>query len=92
MVNQDQTNQIKKIWLEVTSRNKIWERIKIRGEAFYFQKKSNELIKLSSFSKDDLQSATTEFLDLIYPGQDSVSYCGMFVRILAGVSQLVFIC
>ena len=42
--------------------------------------------------KMDHQAAATESLDLINPGQDSVSYCGMFVRILTGVSQLVIIC
>jgi len=57
MINQDQANQLKKIFLDVTSRKKIWERIKIKGEAFYFQKNYNELIKLSSFSKDDLPLA-----------------------------------
>jgi len=89
MVNRDQANQIKKIWLEVTSHNKIWERIKISGEAFYFQKNYNELIKLSSFSKDDLPPAQNEltllgklitristFANIMYrrPGTEEVTF------------------
>ena len=54
MINQDKAKHIQSAWLKATSRNKIWERIKIKEEAFYFQKNSNELIKLSSFSKNDL--------------------------------------
>jgi hypothetical protein len=54
MINQDKAKQIKKVWREVTAHNRIWEKIKIKGEAFCFQKNFNELIKLSSFSYDDL--------------------------------------
>lgn len=54
MINHKKTKRLETAWLQAASHNKIWERIKIRGEAFYFQKNSNELIKLSSFSKNDL--------------------------------------
>ncbi len=89
MINQDQANQLKKILLDVTSHNKIWERIKIKGEAFYFQKNSNELIKLSSFSKDDLPPAqrkltllgklitrVSTFANIMYrrPGTEEVTF------------------
>lgn len=89
MINQGQANLIKKIWLEVTSHNKIWERIKIKEEAFYFQKNSNELIKLSSFSNDDLPpiqskltllgkliTRTSTFANIMYrrPGTEEVTF------------------
>jgi len=60
MTTQNKKNHIKKIWREATSRDRIWDRVKIKGEAFYFQKNSSELIKLSSFSKDDLPPVQSE--------------------------------
>jgi hypothetical protein len=60
MNNYDKAKRIETAWLETTSQNNIWEKIKIEGEAFYFQKNSDELIKLASFSKDDLPPAQSK--------------------------------
>jgi len=60
MTTQNKTNHIKKIWREASSHDRIWDRVKIKGEAFYFQKNSSELIKLSSFSEDDLPAVQSE--------------------------------
>lgn len=79
MVNQNQANQIKKIWLEVTSHNKIWERIKIRGEGFYFQKNNSELIKLSSFSRDDLP-----------PAQSKLTLLGKFITRFSTFANIMY--